>query len=259
MQSRRKIASFVGGALSILAATVITVPALASSDGGAFGAPRVSSGRLSGYSATNATSPKHAGWQFTPKKATTSVTAEFKAPTVKCTSTRTGVEPGVGMATGTPNNTESNIAGVSYQCYGGKLYMAGVAQVDNTQTIVPKSVVPGDVIRATVTTSATTTTATIADTTKGHTFTVTKAGAGGTSFRELVFDDSVDVSTTQLPVADFGSISFSAAAVGGTALGSVSPPGTAYSWESSTNVVKVVTGALTGTTKNAFTTTWKHS
>jgi hypothetical protein len=163
------------------------------------------------------------------------------------------------MATGTPKNPEVNISGVRYVCFQGKLGTQAIAGVDNAETTVFKHVVPGDVIRATVTTSSKTTTATVADTTKGHTFTVTKSGPGGTSFAEDVWDDSVGSGTTQFPVADFGSISFSGAAVGGTPLGSVSPPGTAYNWESSTKVVKVVTGALTGKARNAFTTTWKHS
>jgi hypothetical protein len=163
------------------------------------------------------------------------------------------------MGTGTPENTEVSVSGVAYGCYGGKLGTAAYVEVDNTRMNVSKDVVAGDVMRATVTTTAKTTTATIADTTKGHTFTVTKSGMGGTSFVEDVWDDSLASGTTQLAVADFGTISFSAAAVGGTPLGSVSPRGTAYNWVSSTKVVKVVTGPLTGTTKNAFTTTWKHS
>ena len=188
------------------------------------------------------------------------MTAVFKAPSVKCTATTTGVGPGVGMATGTLKHMVLSISGVRYACISGKLDALAAVEVDDVGSSVIKDVVPGDVMRATVTTSATKTTATIADTTKGHTFTVTKSGTGGTSVREAVFDDAVYYDgTTQVPVADFGSISFSAAAVGGTALGSASLNGKAFNWESSTKVVKVVTGALTGKKRNAFTTTWKHS
>jgi hypothetical protein len=248
MKSTRRTAIFVGVALSLMAAAVIAMPALASSSRHAFGA----------LGSTNATSTSKAAWRFTQMGAR-SVTAEFRSPSVKCTSTTTGVLPGVAIGTGTPKNAEVNVSGVAYGCYKGKLGTAAYVEVDNTRMNVSKDVVPGDVMRATVTTSPKTTTATIADTTKGHTFTVTTSGTGGTSFAEDVWDDSLTSGTTQFPVADFGTISFSAAAVGGTPLGSVSPPGTAYNWVSSTKVVKVVTGPLTGATKNAFTTTWKHS
>jgi hypothetical protein len=247
MKSTRRTGIFVGVALCFLAVAVIAVPALASS-GGAFGTLR----------SANATSTHFAAWRFT-RKAATSVTAEFKAPSVKCTSTATGVEPAVAMGTGTPANTEVSSSGVRYVCIGGKLYTLAAVEVDGASLAVTKNVVPGDVIRATVTTSSNTTTATIADTTTGHTFTLTKSGTGGTSFVEDVYDDSVYYGSTQEGVADFGSISFSAAAVSGTALGSGSPAGTAYNMETSKGVLQILTGALTGKAKNAFTTTWKHS
>lgn len=69
----------------------------------------------------------------------------------------------------------------------------------------------------------------------------------------------LDDSTILGPIANFGSNQFRAAAVGGTALGSVSPAGTAYNMQTSKGVLQVLTGALTGTHKNAFKTTWKHS
>ena len=248
MQSRRKVLTAVAVVSSLLSAVVIAVPALASNRRSAVGTLR----------SANATSTQDAAWRFTQKGAT-SVTAEFKAPSVKCTPSATGVEPGVAMGTGTPQHAKVNTSGVEYICIKGKLHTLASVEVDGASQNVSKNVVPGDVIRATVTTSAKTTTATIADTTTGHTFTLTKSGTGGTSFAEDVWDDSLYFGTTQDGVADFGSISFSAAAVGGVALGSVSPAGTAYNWVSSTNAIKVLTGALTGTTKNAFTTTWKHS
>ena len=247
MKRTRRTGIFVGVALSLVAAAV-AVPALASSSRAAFSA----------LGSTNATSTSKAAWRFTQTGAT-SVTAEFKSPSVKCTLTSAGVIPGVALGTGTPQHPKVNTSGIRYTCYMGKPATQATAEVDNAATTVFKDVVPGDVIRATVTTSAKTTTATVSDTTKGHTFTVTKSGAGGTAFAEDVWDDSLGSGTSQFPVPDFGTISFSAAAVGGTPLGSVSPPGTPDNWVSSTKVVKVVTGPLTGTTKNAFTTTWKHS
>jgi hypothetical protein len=174
-------------------------------------------------------------------------------------STTTGVEPGVAMGTGTPSNKEVNSSGVRYICIKAKLYTLAAVEVDGASKAMSEAVVPGDVMRATVTTSAKTTMATIADTTKGHTFTLTKSGTGGTSFVEDVYDDCLVRGTTQVGIADFGSISFTEAAVSGKALGWVKPRGAPYNMKTRTGIVQILTGALTGRTKNAFTTTWKHS
>jgi hypothetical protein len=113
-------------------------------------------------------------------------------------------------------------------------------------------------VKATVTASSTAMTATIADLTTGHTFKLKKSGAGGKSFEELIADNSVSQGTTQLPVVNFGKISYSKAAVGGKAIGTVTPR-TAVNMQKSTGVLQILTGAITGTAKNAFPTTFKHA
>ena len=130
--------------------------------------------------------------------------------------------------------------------------------VNGTETNSTHALHVGDLMKATVTTSATKTTATIADLTAGHTFTFTKSGKGAAALEELIIDDSlVNSSGKQLPVANFGKISFSSGAVSGKALGSVTPR-TAVNMQTSKKVLQILTGALTGTKKNAFLTTWKH-
>jgi hypothetical protein len=116
----------------------------------------------------------------------------------------------------------------------------------------------GDLMKATVTTSSTATAATIADLTAGHTFSFKKSGTGGTSFEELIVDSAAAMGTTQLPVANFGKISYSQAAVSGKAIGTVTPR-TAVNMQTSTGTLQILTGAITGTAKNAFTTTFKHA
>jgi hypothetical protein len=98
----------------------------------------------------------------------------------------------------------------------------------------------------------------IADLTAGHTFSFKKSGAGGKSFEELIIDTAVSQGTTQLLVVNFGKISYSKAAVGGKAIGTVTPR-TAVNMQKSTGVLQILTGAITGTAKNAFTTTFKHA
>ena len=111
-------------------------------------------------------------------------------------------------------------------------------------------------MKATVTISATKTTATIADLTVGHTFTFTKSGTGGTSLDEAIIDSAVG--NPQLPVVNFGKISYTNGAVSGKAIGSVTPR-MAVNMQTSHGVLQILTGAITGTAMNAFTTTFKHA
>ena len=61
-----------------------------------------------------------------------------------------------------------------------------------------------------------------------------------------------------MPVVNFGKISYSKGAVGGKAIGTVTPR-TAVNMQKGTGTLQILTGAITGTAKNAFTTTFKHS
>jgi hypothetical protein len=130
--------------------------------------------------------------------------------------------------------------------------------VNGVDTPASDPLFSGDLMKATLTTSSTSTRASVQDLTAGHKFMFTRSGTGAASFRESVGDGAVQSSGKQLPVVNFGTIPFSAGAVGGKPLGSVTPK-TAENMQTSTKVLQVLTGALTGTTKNAFTTTWKHS
>ena len=249
-----------GTGLAVLGSLVLVmsgaVPALASSGPSA---GLAQSARLRFAIAANATNKGFGGWIFTPKAAT-SVTAEFKMPTLKCTSTASGLSPGSYMITGTSTAQKFNTAGVLLECNSGKPAAAAAVVVDGASKIGTQTLHAGDLMKATVTTSATKTTATIADLTAGHTFTLTKSGTGAASLEEAIIDDSlVNTSTNkQLPMANFGKISFSAGAVGGKPLGSVTPK-QAVNMQTGKGVLQILTGALTGTKKNAFLTTWKHS
>jgi Peptidase A4 family len=256
MRTVRKAGTGVAVLGSLFLVMSAAVPALASS--GPSARLPLSAGVRSADLA-NATSTGFGGWTFTPKTAT-SVTSEFKIPTLKCTSAASGLSPGSYMITGTSSAQKFNTAGVLLECNSGKPAAAAAVVVDGASKIGSQALHAGDLMKATVTTSASTTTATIADLTKSHTFTLTKSGKGAASLEEAIINDSlVNTSTNkQLPVANFGTIPFSAGAVGGKALGSVTPK-TAVNMQTSKGVLQILTGALTGTKKNAFVTTWKHS
>jgi len=132
--------------------------------------------------------------------------------------------------------------------------------VNNTQTNdTTNRLHVGDLMKATVTISATKTTATIADLTVGHTFKFTKSGTGGTAIDEAIIDSALfNSSNQQLPVVNFGKISYTNGAVSGKAIGSVTPR-MAVNMQTSHGVLQILTGAITGTAKNAFLTTFKHA
>jgi len=255
MRIERRVGASVALLGSLLLAVSGAVPALARS-GPAAGLARVTGARFADVA--NATSTSFGGWTFTPTGAL-SVTAKFKIPALTCTSTTSGVGPTAVMVTGTTSSPKFNAAGVLMECSGGKPAAAPAVVVDGAPTVGSNALFAGDVMKSTIVTSATKTTATVADLTTGHTFKLTKSGTGAASLQELIIDDSLTSGTTQLPVANFGKVTFSAGAVGGKPLGSVTPAGTAVNMQTSTNVLQILTGALFGIKKNAFTTTWKHS
>jgi hypothetical protein len=162
------------------------------------------------------------------------------------------------MLTGSSTAPKVSAATVLLACSRGAPIAVPAVIVDGTETNGTQVVHTGDLMKATVTTSATTTTATIADLTTGHTFSFKKSGTGGTSFEELIVDSAVSQGTMQLPVVNFGKISYSKGAVGGKAIGTVTPS-TAVNMQTSMGVLQILTGAITGTAKNAFTTTFKHA
>jgi len=251
---QRKVGAIIAGLGSLLLAVSGAAPALAG-NGPAAGFSGVTSIRFAGK--TNATSTGFGGWVF-GAKAAKSVTAEFKIPALKCTSTTSGIAPSSALLTGSSTSPKVSAAVVLLICSGGKPVLIPAVIVNGTETNGTQVVHTGDLMKATVTTSSTATAATIADLTAGHTFSFKKSGTGGTSFEELIVDSAAAMGTTQLPVANFGKISYSQAAVSGKAIGTVTPR-TAVNMQTSTGTLQILTGAITGTAKNAFTTTWKHS
>jgi Peptidase A4 family len=254
----RKIGASVVVLGSLLLALSSAAPALAHSDHAA-GFSHVTGLKFAGTA--NTASTGFAGWEFGASPAK-SVTAEFKVPALKCTKTLAGTFPMAAMLTGSTGSLMS-AAGLVIGCQSGSPAAAPAVMLNNSQTDDPNTkdqVAVGDLMKGTVTISASKVTATISDLTKGRTFTFTKSATGGTAVAEAIIDDSlVNTSTNkQLPVVNFGKISFSAGAVSGKAIGSVKPQA-AINMQTAKGVLQILTGKITGSGKNAFTTTWKHS
>jgi hypothetical protein len=252
----RRIAASVAILGSLLLALSGAVPALAGSG------PSAGPARLTGlrYAAlANSSSVAFAGWEF-KAKAAKSVTAEFKVPAPKCTATEAAVGPLSTTLTGSTASPKVSAAGVLLGCSGGSPVAAAAVIVNNTQsTDGVDTVHAGDLMKATVTISASKTTVTVLDLTKRHTFKFTQSGAGGTTFQEGIVDDGITLNGIQrLPVANFGTITFTEAAVSGKAIGLVKPQ-TAFNMVSKKKVLQIQTGKITGAKKNSFLTTFKHS
>jgi Peptidase A4 family len=251
----RKVGATVAVLGSLLLAVSGTAPAFAHtghSAGLRFGGLRLAV-------AAPATSTGFGGWAFGPKAAK-SVTAEYKVPALKCGTALSGVGPIAVLTTGTSSAQTFNAAGLIMQCSGGKAATVAAVVVGAKQKAGTVPPVAGDLIQVTITSSTAKTTATVKDLTKGHTFTVTLSGKGAASVQELIIDDSLANSSTgkQLPVANFGAMAFTSAAVSGKAIGTVTPS-TAVNMQTKKKVLQIQAGPITGSKKNMFTNTWKHS
>jgi len=249
----RKVGATVAVLGSLLLAVSGTVPAFAHT--GHSAGLRLGALRLA--TAAPATSTTFGGWAFGPKGAK-SLTAKYKVPKLTCGSASTGVGPIAVFATGSSSAPNFNASGLIMECSGGKQLMAAAVIVDGVAKAGTVPPVVGDLIQVTITSSTTTTTATVKDLTKGHTFTVTKSGKGAAPVQELIIDDSLAMGTTQVKLANFGKMTFTSAAVSGKAIGTVTPR-VQVNMQTKAKVLQILAGPITGTAKNMFTNTWKHS
>ena len=253
MRIERKVGASVAFVGALLLAVSGAVPALAHSSPPA-GLAQAAGLRFA--DTANTTSTTFGGWVFGPKTAT-SVTTEFKVPVFGCGENENGLGAFAIFDTGTTSAPKFNAAGLILDCavIGGE---AAAVVVNGTIAVASQQVFFGDLLQATIVSSATKTTATVKDLTAGHTFTLTRSGAGGAPLQERIGDDAELLGGHQLPVGDFGKIMFTKGAVSGNPLGSVTPRG-GVNMQTSKGVLQILTGALSGTAKNSFLTTWKHS
>jgi hypothetical protein len=250
----RKVGASVAFVGALLLAVSGAVPALAHSSPPA-GLAQAAGLRFA--DTANTTSTTFGGWVFGPKTAT-SVTTEFKVPVFGCGENENGLGAFAIFDTGTTSAPKFNAAGLLLDCavIGGEA--AAVVLDGRVVAVAPQQVFFGDLLQATIVSSATKTTATVKDLTAGHTFTLTRSGAGGAPLEERIGDAAEFLGGHQLPVGDFGKILFTKGTVSGKALGSVTPR-SGVNMQTPNGVLQILTGALSGPAKNSFLTTWKHS
>jgi Peptidase A4 family len=169
----------------------------------------------SGYAATGANGAFH------------SVSASWKEPTATCSGNRrrtaqyssfwVGLD-GYASDSVEQTGTDSDCSGTTPEYYGWyEMYPANPVNFSNT-------VRPGDSMSASVTFSGTETyTLVLKDTTQGWTQTITKNQTGLDRSSAEVITEAPSSNSGVLPLADFGTVSYSTSAANGTSLGSQSP------------------------------------
>ena len=201
---------------------------------------------------TRSTSTNWAGYSATGGRFT-KVSATWKQPTATCTAATAYSSFWVGLD-GDGTNTVEQI-GTDADCSGGKpVYYAWYEMYPKFPVNLSLTIRPGDTLSASVTTNGTGSfTLSISDTTSGRSFTtVQKLRRAKLGSAEVIAE--APSSGGVLPLANFGSVGFSAATVNGQPIGNFHPD--RIDMVSGTTT-KATTSALSNGT--AFSVTWHHS
>jgi hypothetical protein len=201
---------------------------------------------------TRSTSTNWAGYSATGGRFTR-VSATWKQPTATCTAATAYSSFWVGLD-GDGTNTVEQI-GTDADCSGGKpVYYAWYEMYPKFPVNLSLTIRPGDTLSASVTTDGSGSfTLAIRDTTSGRSFTtVQKLRRAKLGSAEVIAE--APSSGSVLPLANFGSVGFSAATVNGQPIGNFHPD--RINMVSGTTT-KATTSALSNGT--AFSVTWHHS
>jgi len=201
---------------------------------------------------TRSTSTNWAGYSATGGTFT-SVSATWKQPAATCTSATAYSSFWVGLD-GDGTNTVEQI-GTDADCSGGKpVYYAWYEMYPKFPVNLSLTINPGDTVSAKVTTDGNGTfTLSIKDTTTGGSFTTTQRLRRAKLGSAEVIAEAPS-SGGVLPLANFGTVGFSAATVNGQPIGSFNPD--RIDMVSGTTT-KATTSALSGGT--AFSVKWNHA
>jgi hypothetical protein len=187
----------------------------------------------------------------------TTVSAKWTEPTVKCSSTDTYSVFWVGLD-GFNDSTVEQDGSAAYCQSGSPVYFAWY-EVYPKEPIeeISKPVAAGDSFSA----SATEVTSTsfklvVTDSTQKWTFTTTQTQTGALLSSAEVIAEAPSSSSGVLPLADFGTVHFTASMVNSKSIGSFSPDEITMV-SSNGKTVKAQPSALSSGT--SFSVTWKHS
>jgi Peptidase A4 family len=178
----------------------------------------------------------------------TSVSTTFVQPKVTCSSGDTYSAFWVGLDGYSSDSVEQT--GTEADCAGKTAeYSAWYEMYPANPVTYNKTVKPGDTIVETVSYASSKYTLTLNDKTANWTETTTKSGSYDRSSAEVIAEAPYDGEV--LPLANFGSVSFTSSTVNGSSLSSSDP--TSINMESSSGALEATTNALSG---GSFSITW---
>jgi hypothetical protein len=202
---------------------------------------------------SHSTSTNWAGYSATGSRFT-SVSASWKQPAVSCTAATAYSSFWVGLDGDGSSTVEQT--GTDADCSSGKpVYYAWYEMYPKFPTNLSMAVRAGDTMSASVTADGKGSfTLTIRNVTTGVSFTTTQRLKRARLASAEVIAEAPSSSGGVLPLANFGTVGFSAAMVNGQPIGSFSPDRINMVSGSTT---KAATSTLSGGT--AFSVVWKHA
>jgi hypothetical protein len=204
----------------------------------------------------HATSSNWAGWDNTGSTYT-SVTASWVQPAVTCSRRQTAYSSfWVGLDGDGSNSVEQT--GTEADCSGGRpVYSSWYEMYPKYPVNFSNAVSPGDVFQASVTYNGSGKfVLVLSDKTKGWSHTINATLNNPALASAEVIAEAPSSSSGVLPLANFGTVSFTNVTVNGAALGTVPTPNR-LTMVTSGGTTKASTSALSG--NNAFSVTWHHS
>jgi hypothetical protein len=242
MRRRYLCGAFVG--------VLVIAAALSASTGGA-AAPSVRHGRL--LRITNSTSTNWSGYAVTGSKFT-SVSSSWTEPTATCSATAYS-SFWVGLDGDTSNTVEQT--GTDADCSGRTpQYYAWYEMYPKYPVNLSGAVHPGDKLTASVTTNGSGSfTLTIADSTQKWTFSTSQKLKSAKLASAEVIAEAPSSSRGVLPLANFGTVSFTGASANGALLTSSTPHIDPITMQSGSTVKAQPSSIGSG----AFSVAWKHS
>jgi peptidase A4-like protein len=234
-----------------LVGALLTAAAVSATAGGA--SSSVQRARI--HRISHSTSTNWSGYAVTGSRFT-SVSAAWTEPTAKCSGTTAYSSFWVGLDGDTSGTVEQT--GTDADCSGSTpQYYAWYEMYPKFPVNLKNPVSPGDKLTASVTTNGSGMfTLTISDTTKGWTNTTTARLKSAKLASAEVIAEAPSSSGGVLPLANFGTVSFSNAKANGSLLTSSTPHIDPITMVTSSGTVKAQPSSISN---GAFSVTWKHS
>lgn len=253
MSATTRFTALSAVAAAVLSALATAPAAVASADSAVLMTPAAhhhvigTAGRV-----THSTSSNWSGYAATGRTFT-SVSASWVQPAVSCGSQTTYSSFWIGIDGDGSNSVEQT--GTEADCSGGQAYYSSWYEMYPAYPVnYSNSVSPGDHFTATVSVSGSTFTLKLSDVTKGWTKTTTKSSSSAAKASAEIIAEAPSSSSGVLPLANFGTASFTGSTANGQAIGNFAPDRINMASGSTT---KATTSSLSGGTN--FSVTWNHS